>query len=96
MQFLLYHKRYRILYPQELLKKVVTFWTYHDARERTEYFVRAAAMVLKRTRNVRFVMAGKWHMMDQMIRLVAESGGLWTVSTSFRDLQEKENKYTRY
>ena len=39
-----------------------------------EYFVEAAAMVLHRTRNVRFVMAGSGDMMDQMIRLVAERG----------------------
>ena len=39
-----------------------------------EYFVEAAAMVLHRTRNIRFVMAGSGDMMDQMIRLVAERG----------------------
>ena len=31
-------------------------------------------MVLHRTRNIRFVMAGSGDMMDQMIRLVAERG----------------------
>ena len=39
-----------------------------------EYFVEAAAMVLQRTKNVRFVMAGSGDMMNQMIRLVAERG----------------------
>ena len=31
-------------------------------------------MVLHRTRNIRFVMAGNGDMMNQMIRLVAERG----------------------
>ena len=39
-----------------------------------EYFVEAAAMVLKRTRNIRFVMAGSGDMMNAMIRLAAERG----------------------
>ena len=36
-----------------------------------EYFVEAAAKVLERTANVRFVMAGNGDMMDAMIRLAA-------------------------
>ena len=39
-----------------------------------EYFVEAAAMVLRRTRNIRFVMAGSGDMMNAMIRLAAERG----------------------
>ena len=39
-----------------------------------EYFVEAASMVLHRTRNIRFVMAGNGDMMDKMIRLAAERG----------------------
>ena len=39
-----------------------------------EYFVEAANMVLHRTRNVRFCMAGSGDMMDQMIYLAAERG----------------------
>ena len=39
-----------------------------------EYFVEAAAMVLNRTRNIRFVMAGSGDMMNAMIRLAAERG----------------------
>lgn len=37
-----------------------------------EYFVEAASMVLHRTRNVRFCMAGSGDMMNKMIKLAAE------------------------
>ena len=37
-----------------------------------EYFVEAAAKVLQKNRNVRFVMAGSGDMMDAMIRLAAK------------------------
>lgn len=39
-----------------------------------EYFVEAAALVLKRTRNIRFVMAGSGDMLNAMINMVAERG----------------------
>ena len=39
-----------------------------------EYFVEAATMVLHRTRNVRFCMAGSGDMMDKMIYLAANRG----------------------
>ena len=39
-----------------------------------EYFVEAANMVLQRTHNIRFVMAGSGDMMNAMITLVAERG----------------------
>jgi len=39
-----------------------------------EYFVEAANMVLHRTHNVRFCMAGSGDMLDQMIYLAAERG----------------------
>ena len=55
-------------------EKVVTFLGRITMQKGPEYFVEAAAMVLHRTRNVRFVMAGSGDMMDQMIRLVAERG----------------------
>ncbi len=75
MPFLLCHKRYRILFPQKNpSEKVVTFLGRITMQKGPEYFVEAAAMVLHRTRNVRFVMAGSGDMMDQMIRLVAERG----------------------
>lgn len=37
-----------------------------------EYFVEAASMVLQKTHNVRFVMAGSGDMMEKMIRLAAD------------------------
>ena len=55
-------------------EKVVTFLGRITMQKGPEYFVEAASMVLKRTRNVRFVMAGNGDMMNQMIRLVAERG----------------------
>ena len=39
-----------------------------------EYFVEAAAKVLKNNHNVRFVMAGSGDMMDKMIMLAADRG----------------------
>ena len=61
--------------PQKKPKeKVVTFLGRITMQKGPEYFVEAAAMVLHRTRNIRFVMAGSGDMMDQMIRLVAERG----------------------
>lgn len=61
--------------PQKNLhEKIVTFLGRITMQKGPEYFVEAAAMVLKRTRNVRFVMAGSGDMMNQMIRLVAERG----------------------
>ena len=55
-------------------EKVVTFLGRITMQKGPEYFVEAAALVLKLTRNVRFVMAGNGDMMNQMIRLVAERG----------------------
>ena len=39
-----------------------------------EYFVEAASLVLQRTKNIRFCMAGNGDMMEKMIKLVAERG----------------------
>ncbi|MPM64182.1 Alpha-D-kanosaminyltransferase [bioreactor metagenome] len=39
-----------------------------------EFFVDAATQVLRRTKHIRFVMAGSGDMMNQMIRLVADRG----------------------
>lgn len=52
-------------------EKVVTFLGRITMQKGPEYFVEAAAKVLKKNRNVRFVMAGNGDMMDQMIRLAA-------------------------
>ena len=68
--------------PQEYLDikverpkdKVVTFLGRITMQKGPEYFVEAAARVLKLTKNVRFVMAGSGDMMNKMIDLVAERG----------------------
>ena len=55
-------------------EKVVTFLGRITMQKGPEYFVEAAAKVLKNNRNVRFVMAGSGDMMDKMITLAAERG----------------------
>lgn len=52
--------------------KVVTFLGRITMQKGPEYFVEAAAKVLSKTDNVRFVMAGNGDMLDQMIRLAAQ------------------------
>ena len=54
--------------------KVVTFLGRITMQKGPEYFVEAAALVLKKAQNVRFVMAGNGDMMNQMIRLAAQRG----------------------
>ena len=54
--------------------KVVTFLGRITFQKGPEYFVEAAAKVLKRTKNVRFVMAGSGDMMNRAIRHVARLG----------------------
>ena len=54
--------------------KVITFLGRITMQKGPEYFVEAAAKVLAKTNKVRFVMAGSGDMMNQMIRLVAQSG----------------------
>lgn len=61
--------------PRKMEKdKVVTFLGRITMQKGPEYFVESAAMVLKRTNNIRFCMAGSGDMMKEMIRLVAERG----------------------
>lgn len=67
--------------PDHSKEKIVTFLGRITMQKGPEYFVEAAAMVLKRTRNIRFVMAGSGDMLNAMINLVAERG-IETVSTS--------------
>lgn len=55
-------------------EKVVTFLGRLTMQKGPEYFVEAANMVLRRTHNIRFCMAGSGDMMDQMIYLAAERG----------------------
>ena len=54
--------------------KVVTFLGRITFQKGPEYFIEAAAKVLKRTSNVRFVMAGSGDMMTRAIRQVARLG----------------------
>ena len=54
--------------------KVITFLGRITMQKGPEYFVEAAAKVLQKTKNVRFVMAGSGDMMDAMIKLVAKRG----------------------
>ena len=54
--------------------KVVTFRGRITFQKGPEYFIEAAAKVLKRTENVRFVMAGSGDMMNRAIRQVARLG----------------------
>jgi len=52
--------------------KVITFLGRITMQKGPEYFVEAAARVLKKANHVRFVMAGSGDMMNQMIRLAAQ------------------------
>ena len=54
--------------------KVVTFLGRITFQKGPEYFIEAAAKVLKRTKGVRFVMAGSGDMMNRSIRMVAKMG----------------------
>lgn len=52
--------------------KVITFLGRITMQKGPEYYVEAAAKVLQKTKNVRFVMAGSGDMMDAMIKLAAQ------------------------
>ncbi|WP_339627857.1 glycosyltransferase family 4 protein [uncultured Maribacter sp.] len=52
-------------------EKIVTFLGRITYQKGPEYFIEAAEKVLKRDRNVRFVMAGKGDLMAEMIKIVA-------------------------
>ncbi|MFK8284394.1 glycosyltransferase family 4 protein [Capnocytophaga canis] len=55
-------------------EKIVTFLGRITLQKGPEYFVEAAAKVLKRTPNVRFVMAGSGEKMNLLVRRVAQLG----------------------
>jgi glycosyltransferase involved in cell wall biosynthesis len=55
-------------------EKIVTFLGRITMQKGPEYFVEAAAKVLKLDKNVRFVMAGSGDKMNEMINLAAERG----------------------
>ena len=58
--------------PDHSKEKVVTFLGRITMQKGPEYFVEAATLVLQRTHNIRFVMAGSGDMLEQMIELVAQ------------------------
>ena len=90
--------------PQKSKKeKIVTFLGRITMQKGPEYFVEAAAMVLHRTKNIRFVMAGNGDMMNQMISLVAERGsgpfplsGIYERKTSLRSTQSQRCIYNAF
>ena len=57
--------------PPEIKDKIVTFLGRITMQKGPEYFVEAAAKVLRKVHNVRFVMAGGGDMMEKMIALAA-------------------------
>ena len=60
--------------PRNTKEKVVTFLGRITMQKGPEYFVEAAALVLQRTRHIRFCMAGSGDMMNAMIELAARRG----------------------
>ena len=60
--------------PPRNKDKVVTFLGRITMQKGPEYFVEAAAKVLRNNKNVRFVMAGSGDMMEKMIRMAADRG----------------------
>ena len=71
--------RENLMVERGVKDKVVTFLGRITFQKGPEYFIEAAAKVLKRTKNVRFVMAGSGDMMNRAIRQVARMG----ISDSF-------------
>ena len=55
-------------------EKVITFLGRITMQKGPEFFVDAATQVLRKTKHIRFVMAGSGDMMNQMIRLAADRG----------------------
>ena len=60
--------RENLVVERGVKEKVVTFLGRITYQKGPEYFIEAAAKVLKRTKNVRFVMAGSGDMMNRCIR----------------------------
>ena len=55
-------------------ERVVTFLGRITMQKGPEYFVEAASLVLQRTRNIRFCMAGSGDMLNAMIEMAAQRG----------------------
>ncbi|MFV0268811.1 MAG: glycosyltransferase family 4 protein [Draconibacterium sp.] len=60
--------------PKGVDEKVVTFLGRVTMQKGPEYFIEAAGLVLKKMKNVRFVMAGSGDMLDAMIARAAQLG----------------------
>ncbi|MCE4566183.1 glycosyltransferase family 4 protein [Maribellus sp. CM-23] len=60
--------------PKGIDEKVVTFLGRVTMQKGPEYFIEAASLVLKKMKNVRFVMAGSGDMLDAMIARTAQLG----------------------
>ncbi|RIJ49979.1 glycosyltransferase family 1 protein [Maribellus luteus] len=60
--------------PKGVNEKVVTFLGRVTMQKGPEYFIEAASLVLKKMKNVRFVMAGSGDMLDAMIARTAQLG----------------------
>lgn len=68
-------KEIELLQPSKMINdKVVTFLGRITMQKGPEYFVEAAAAVLEKSKNIRFVMAGSGDMMEKMIYLAAQKG----------------------
>ena len=59
---------------KERKEKVVTFLGRITMQKGPEYFIEAAKLVIERTRNIRFCMAGSGDMLEDMIELTAQKG----------------------
>ena len=64
-------KESQIEYKNNLPDKIVTFLGRITLQKGPEYFIEAAHLVIKRMKNVRFVMAGSGDMMVRMVNLAA-------------------------
>lgn len=64
----------KLQFTKNVNDKIVTFLGRITLQKGPEYFIEAASKVLKKTQNVRFVMAGSGDMLHKMIRRVAALG----------------------
>ncbi len=55
-------------------EKIVTYLGRITMQKGPEYFIEAAALVLQRTKNIRFCMAGSGDMLNAMIKMAAQRG----------------------
>ncbi len=67
------HER-QVMLGKGVDEKIVTFLGRITMQKGPEYFIEAASLVLKKMKNVRFVMAGSGDMMDAMVKRAAALG----------------------